>query len=77
MRGFRCHKALYLTIQFPELEPPIDAEKQALFDQGNEVGALARSYFKPGVLIDNKPWDFTGALARTREIIAKKNTGGI
>ena len=72
MRGFRCHKALYLTIQFPELEPPIDAEKQALFDQGNEVGALARSYFKPGVLIDNKPWDFTGALARTREIIAKK-----
>lgn len=72
MRGFRCHKALYLTIHFPELEPPIDAEKQALFDQGNAVGALARSYFKPGVLIDNKPWDFTGALSRTREIIAKK-----
>lgn len=69
MRGFRCHKALYLTIHEPALEPPIDDEKQALFDQGNEVGVAARRYFKNGTLIDNKPWDFTGALIKTRELI--------
>lgn len=72
MRGYRCHKALYLTLHNPELEPPIDEEKQALFDQGNAVGVLARTHFPGGVLVDNKPWDFVGAMAKTRELIEKK-----
>lgn len=72
MRGFRCHKALYLTLHEPALEPPIDAEKQALFDQGNEVGIAARRLFKDGVLVDNKPWDFVGAMIKTRELIQSK-----
>ncbi|HEU5280652.1 MAG TPA: DUF2779 domain-containing protein [Gammaproteobacteria bacterium] len=72
MRGYRCHKALYLTIHEPALEPPIDDEKQALFDQGNAVGAFARTFFSGGVLIDNKPWDFVGAMVKTRELIEKK-----
>lgn len=70
MRGFRCHKCLYLTIHQPELEPPVTPELQALFDQGNEVGALARTYFPGGTLVDCKPWEFGDALARTRELIA-------
>ncbi len=45
-------------------------ELQALFDQGNEVGALARTYFPGGTLVDCKPWEFGDALARTRELIA-------
>lgn len=70
MRGYRCTKSLYLTIHQPGLEAPISAELQALFDQGNIVGAKAREYYPGGVLVDNKPWDFTGALSRTRELIA-------
>lgn len=70
MRGFRCHKCLYLTIHQPELEPPVTPELQALFDQGNEVGALARTTFPGGTLVDCKPWEFGDALARTRELIA-------
>lgn len=70
MKGYRCLKCIYLTIHYPELEPPIAPETQALFDQGNIVGAKAREYFPGGVLIDNKPWDFTGALAKTRELLA-------
>lgn len=72
MRGYRCHKALYLTIHEPHLEPPIDDEKQALFDQGNAVGVLARTHFPGGTLIDNKPWDFVGAMIKTRELIEKR-----
>jgi hypothetical protein len=70
MRGYRCLKCIYLTVHHPELEAPITPDLQALFDQGNEVGAKAREYFPGGVLIDNKPWDFTGALHKTRELIA-------
>lgn len=70
MRGYRCLKCIYLTIHHPELEAAITPETQALFDQGNMVGAKAREYYPGGVLIDNKPWDFTGALAKTRELLA-------
>lgn len=72
MRGYRCAKSIYLTIHRPTLEAPITPDTQALFDQGNQVGAAARNYFPGGVLIDNVPWDFTGALSRTRELLANK-----
>lgn len=70
MRGYRCLKCIYLTIHHPELEAAITPETQALFDQGNEVGAKAREYYSGGILIDNKPWDFTGALIKTKELLA-------
>ena len=70
MRGYRCMKAIYLTTHQPKLEAPITPELQALFDQGNQVGEKARTFFPGGVLIDNVPWDFTGALAKTRSLIA-------
>jgi hypothetical protein len=74
MRGYRCHKCIYLTIHHPELEAPITAETQALFDQGNQVGEKAREYFPGGILVDNKPWDFIGALNKTRELIQNGTT---
>lgn len=70
LKGYRCLKCIYLTIHHPELEAAITPETQALFDQGNKVGAKAREYYPGGVLIDNKPWDFIGALTRTRELLA-------
>ncbi len=72
MRGVRCDKCIYLTIHRPDLEPPITPELQALFDQGNAVGAKAREYFPNGVLVDNAPWDFTGAINRTKLLLANK-----
>lgn len=70
MRGYRCHKALYLTIQRLDLEPPITPELQALFDQGNQIGELARTYYPGGVLVDFPAWEFVNSLKRTRELIA-------
>lgn len=72
LRGYRCQKCIYMTIHNPQFEAPITPDIQALFDQGNQVGAEARNYFPGGTLIDNVPWDFTGALARTRELLAAK-----
>ncbi len=74
LRGFRCLKAIYLTIHHPELEPPVDAATQALFDQGNEVGREARKYYPDGVLINNQPWDFYGALSTTQRLIENQTT---
>jgi hypothetical protein len=72
LRGYRCPKYLYLTVHRPELETPIDAATQALFDQGHRVGEAARKHYAGGILVHNKAWDFSGALAKTRELIANQ-----
>jgi hypothetical protein len=70
LKGFRCLKCIYLTLHHPELEAPITPDTQALFDQGNMIGAKAREYYPGGILVNNAPWDFSGALAKTRELLA-------
>ncbi|MDP1603967.1 MAG: hypothetical protein Q8M03_11960 [Legionella sp.] len=69
LNGLRCLKSLYLTVHHPELADPISLEDQARFDQGTAIGVKAREYYPGGVLIDNQPWDFSGALAKTRQLI--------
>lgn len=69
MRGYRCVKAIYLTIHQPELEPKPDAATQAVFDQGNAIGELARTYYPGGTLVDHKPWEFVQSLKTTRELM--------
>lgn len=71
MRGYQCLKNIYLTVHHPDLEAPISPDQQAVFDQGNAVGEVARQRFPGGVLVDNKPWDFFGSLKRTRELLAQ------
>jgi hypothetical protein len=51
--GWQCHKLLWLRVHeahAPELQ--VDVVLQDRFDQGAEVGALAREHFPGGVLID-------------------------
>ncbi len=69
MRGYQCLKSIYLTIHNRELEPPIAPELQAIFDQGNAVGAEARKKYPNGVLVDNPAWDFFGSLKKTRALL--------
>lgn len=69
MRGYQCPKSIYLTIHNKELEPPVTPDLQAIFDQGNEVGAEARKRYPNGVIVENPAWDFFGALKRTRELL--------
>src|SRR5438093_11632281 len=51
--GCQCHKLLWWTVHEPdatELQP--DKVLQDLFDQGRQVGELARTRFPGGVLIE-------------------------
>lgn len=76
MRGHQCLRSIYLTIHNKELEPPVTPELQAVFDQGNLVGAEARKKYPNGVLVDFPAWDFFGSLKKTRELL-KEETGVI
>jgi len=69
--GVQCHKLLWWKVHEPgavELQP--DKVLQDRFDQGTQVGVLARGRFPGGVLID-LPYDAVEQrLQRTREALA-------
>ena len=48
MRGYQCLKGIFLTVHHKELEAPISSDLQAIFDQGNMVGAEARKRYPKG-----------------------------
>src|SRR5690606_37367041 len=72
MEGFQCHKRLWLKLHKPELEPEVDTATQMSFDEGNEVGELARTHFGKGSLVDKEFWDYGGAVEQTKSFLDKK-----
>ncbi len=67
--GWQCHKLLWLRVHeedAPELKP--DTVLQDRFDQGTEVGTLARGRFPGGVLID-LPHDDPDRVGATRRAL--------
>lgn len=69
--GKQCHKLLWLRVHeplAPELQP--DKVLEDLFDQGRQVGELARREFPGGVLIDLPHNDYAGKIEATQRAIA-------
>jgi CRISPR/Cas system-associated exonuclease Cas4 (RecB family) len=69
LKGIQCSKALWFYRNRPDLKPETDDAQQALFDQGNEIGQLAQTYFKGGVEVENEYWDIDGAIKKTEALI--------
>jgi hypothetical protein len=68
--GSQCHKLLWLKVHEPlaeELQP--DKVLQDLFDQGAQVGALARDEFPGGVLIDLPHGEYAARIEATQAAI--------
>jgi predicted RecB family nuclease len=66
--GVQCHKLLWWKVNEPlakELQP--DKVLLDRFDQGRQVGELARAEFPGGVLIEAKGSSIEGRVAATRE----------
>jgi hypothetical protein len=70
VRGCKCLKSLYLYKFHYDLRDEVSQQQQALFDQGNEVGVLARSLFPGGKDASVTPGhDYAASIKRTRQIL--------
>jgi len=70
VRGCKCLKSLYLYKFHYDLRDEVSQQQQALFDQGNEVGMLARSLFPGGKDATVTPaHDYTASVKRTQQIL--------
>jgi predicted RecB family nuclease len=71
MAGLQCHKLLWWKVHepnAPELQP--DKVLEDLFNQGSQVGVLARDQFGGGTLIDLPHHEADARVARTKEAIS-------
>ena len=69
MRGLQCEKNLWLNLHKPELEPKTDVATQMQFDEGNEVGELARKLAGNGLLIETAHYEYQKAHDTTQAAI--------
>lgn len=51
LQGLSCPKLLWTLVNAPERMPKVDAQTQFLFDQGHEVGNLAKKRYPKGIEI--------------------------
>lgn len=71
LQGLQCPKLLWMSYHAKDQFPPVDPETQAIFDQGHEVTALARTLFPGGLEIEGVE-DFEGILKKTQELLPQR-----
>ena len=69
IRGFQCHKSLYLHKFYPELKNQPDDTQLARFSSGDEVGELAREIFPGGVLVPYEGLSIQSQIRLTNSLI--------
>jgi hypothetical protein len=67
--GLQCHKLLWHAYNAKHLIPEPNASQQAIFDQGHEVGALAKRLFADGIEVGEGITDLDDTLRLTQEAI--------
>ena len=72
MAGLQCPKRLWYETNRRDEVPPYDAATQAIFEQGHEVGRLARGLFPGGIEIARDQLDWAAAVLATREAVVRR-----
>ena len=69
--GLQCPKLLWTHYNAKEKLPEVDAGTQAIFDQGHEVGELAKQLFPDGIDVE---WDqsFKGVLKESQDFLTRR-----
>jgi hypothetical protein len=65
--GSQCKKLLWYAYNAKDQIPGPDAAQQALFDQGHEIGSLAKSLYPGGIEVSAGVTDFEHVLQRSLE----------
>ena len=67
LNGLQCPRYIWMQFHEPEKIPETDTVTQYIFDQGHEVGYLAKRLFPGG--IDVPQDDFMENIAKTKELL--------
>ncbi len=65
--GAQCQKLLWYAYNAKDQIPEPDAATQAIFDQGHEVGALAKALYPGGIEVSTDATEFEQVLPKSLE----------
>ncbi len=72
IRSLQCLKSLYLYKHHYKLRDPVPPALLRRFNQGHDIGALARHLFPGGVdCKPPRPWDYRKSIARTAKLVSE------
>lgn len=71
LEGLQCPKLLWMRCNAKEKFPPVEEDTQAIFDQGNQVTALARTLFLGGIEIEGVA-DYDSIIRRTQDLLPER-----
>jgi hypothetical protein len=74
--GVQCLKRLYFQVHEPELAAQSDGADETPFEQGHEVGLLARELFPGGIEVDSSV-GLSQAIGATKELVANPEVPAI
>ena len=72
LSGVQCSKLLWHQYNAKHLISEPDAAQQAIFDQGHEVGELAKQLFSDGIEVAEGIQDFDEILQRSQELVSAR-----
>lgn len=72
LSGLQCHKLLWHVYNAKHLIPEADAHQQAIFDQGHEVGELAKQLFPGGIEVGKGVTDLDETLALSKQALSQR-----
>jgi hypothetical protein len=67
--GLQCQKLLWNAYNAKERIPPTDAQTQTIFDQGHEVGSLAKKLFPNGIEVGHGVDDLDEVVRLSQEAV--------
>lgn len=72
LAGLQCHKLIWHAYNAKHLIPEPDAQTQAIFDQGHQVGELAKQLFPGGIEIGGEANDFNEILTQSKQALKQR-----
>ncbi len=70
LNGLQCPRYVWIQFHEPERIPETDPVTQYIFDQGHEVGYLAKKLFPGGIDVPQE--SFTGNIEKTKELLEER-----
>lgn len=72
LNGCQCPKQLWMKFHDRDAFPPVDAQTQAIFDQGHLIGSLAKTLFPDGIEVAEGRISYAESLAATKPALLER-----
>jgi len=72
LTGTQCSKLLWMKLHERDAFPPVSEQQQAIFDQGHEIGPMAKGLYPGGIEVAEGIYRHNEALKATAAVLSQR-----